>query len=81
MHYHKFSYPIKTGDTLSESVASGVKIGPKSCSPQVQAVLVEYTSVFSAKSTPVAKADLPPAEIITTCDVPLRKKRELHSSC
>ena len=42
--------------------------------PQIASVVSEFTDVFSDKATPVARADLPSAEISTGCTEPIKQR-------
>lgn len=83
----KFPMDLSTERFAAPSVSFVV---PKAPSDVVQQVLNSYSSVFSQKSQPVKVAtSLPPVEIITTCDNPIRQqpyriplsKREIVEKC
>ena len=47
---------------------------PKASSAVMQQVLTAYASTFTTKDTPVGTATLPPAEIHTNCEQPIRQQ-------
>jgi hypothetical protein len=69
--------------------AYNVSLVPKAQSPLVQAVLDKYASIFSSKATPVAMANLPHAEIVTTTEQAIKQqsyripysKRDIVNKC
>ena len=74
IRFPECTYPLDLSHESFFSAASVVKAVPRARSSQVQVILDEFSSIFSDKSTPVTQARVPPAEIVTTCDTPIRQQ-------
>lgn len=89
LKYRDQSYSIDMSDEVATPLTSAVTSVPTAQSPDVQKVIDEFAGVFSDKATPVSIAKLPPADIVTTCEVPIRQqsyripytKRETVNTC
>jgi transposase InsO family protein len=85
---HSLSITLRESSTLPNTT-SVVSVVPKAQTPLIQAVLDQYSCVFSPKSTPVAISQLPAAEIVTTQADPIRQqayriphsKRDIVDKC